>query len=358
MTDAEAARQTTSKRRSDARNQHHVPRMLQSAFAKEGKGKTKQIQVFDKQTGRSYSTAIEKNFAARDFNTYEEDGAVLCLEDAMGAIEDLAAPVIRKIIFERSIAGLDAEERAKLCSFAALQKMRGVALRAQMGDMTETLREKLGAQGDDPDKIRELRGGNGAEDLKLLALNIIRENLGEFSQSFDNKTLCLIQSAPNETFLLGDTPVTWMNKTDTGAYGSLGLEVKGIEIYLPIAPDLCLAFWCPSLLQQLEGELARAQADVRGLAGEAILGLGERQQVAKRKRDAAQAFIDRVQPRVVAIATGAPVPSNADNMAYLNSLQVSQAERFVASSDGDFRLVRQMIADNEKYRGGMRIQVS
>lgn len=60
----------------------------------------------------------------------------------------------------------------------------------------------------------------------------------------------------------------------------------------------------------------------------------------------------------MAIGTGQPVPSDSQNMDYLNSLQISQAERYVASSDGDFRLVRRMISDNGKYRRGLRADLA
>lgn len=60
----------------------------------------------------------------------------------------------------------------------------------------------------------------------------------------------------------------------------------------------------------------------------------------------------------MAIGTGQPAPSDSQNMDYLNSLQISQAERYVASSDGDFRLVRRMISDNGKYRRGLRADLA
>lgn len=347
-----------AQRRSSARNQHHVPRMLQAPFATAGDGKTKHVHIFDKQTDRTFRAATENNFSARDFNTFDQDDVVLCLEDGMAAIEDMAAPVIRKIIEERSVASLTVEERSKLSVFAALQKVRGVAMRAQIGGLTEALRERLRAGGEDPDAINHLRAGDGAGNLKLMALNLVRDHLGEFAQSFENKVLLAMASAAGQTFLLGDTPVTWTNKTDTGPYGSLGLEVRGIELYLPISPDLSLAFWCPSLIERLESQLAQAQADTKQYGAEAILGVGDRLRMAAEKVRIAQAYVDKVGVTVAAIAKGTPATSDAPNMDYVNALQISQAERYVASADGDFRLAHRMMADNPNFRRGRRFKVN
>lgn len=95
------------KKRSDVRNQHYVPRCLMNPFAKKGGGKKLQVHVFDKRTDRSFITATENIFAQRDFNTFEgADGTVLCLEDGMPAIEDIAAPVLRKLVKARSLAAI------------------------------------------------------------------------------------------------------------------------------------------------------------------------------------------------------------------------------------------------------------
>lgn len=344
------------KKRSKVRNQHHVPRMLQRPFATDGAGKAKQVHVFDKHTGKTFKAPIENVFAARDFNTYEGEATTLCLEDGMAEVENLAAPVLRKIIAERSLAGLSGDERTTLCLFAALQKVRGVALRAQMGDMSRALREMIRAQGADPERLGELRGGDSAEDLKRMALEIIRENLAEFAQSFMGKVTVLIAAAPGETFLLGDTPVTWTNKTNTGPYGNLGLEVRGIEIYLPLAPDLTLGFLCPSLLEEMQRSMEKVKANAKAYAGEALLGLGVRRERAAEAKRQAEAFIARHEPELAAIGAGTPMPSTHGNMDFLNSLQVGQSERYLVSTDGDFALPRRMIRDNEKYRRGARLK--
>lgn len=239
--------------RSDARGQHHVPQMLQEAFARPGKGKKSQVHVFDKQSGRAFQTSPENLLKARDFNTFEQDGTTLCLEDGIGEIEDKAAPVLRRVIAARSLAGLGVAERAILATFAALQRLRGVSMRADMLDVDRQIRDRLRRDGHDPDVIPQLDGGDDPLQVKLTALRLISGQLDAFAQAFAAKIMLLVAAAPGETFLLGDTPVTLANHNEADLQGNLGLEVEGIEIYLPIAPDLTLAFWCPSLVGVLDG---------------------------------------------------------------------------------------------------------
>ncbi len=150
----------------------------------------------------------------------------------------------------------------------------------------------------------------------------------------------------------------WANQTDTGPYGNLGLDVKGIEIYLPITPDLTLGFWCPSLTEFLHEGLTRAQALERKFSPVALLGVGAAQANAIKGRDKARTTVAKLEADLGQIAAGLPLQNSADNVKYVNALEVAQAERYVASSSGDFALVREMIADNANFRRGARFEIS
>jgi hypothetical protein len=344
--------------RSPARGQHHVPLMLQEAFTTPGAGKKAQVHVFDKREGRTFRTSPENILQARDFNTFEQEGVTYCLEGGMGDVEALAAPVLRQVITERSLAGLSYEQRAALMVFAALQRVRGVSTRASMINLDEQIRARLTAEGQDPDIIPQLRGGGDPEQGKLSALMLVGRNLGEFARSFADKTMLLIAAAPEQTFLLGDTPVTLANQTDTGPYGNLGLQVKGIEIYLPIAPDLTLGFWCPSLFAMLEEGERRTEESLRKTAAVGVLGVGAAAEELRRMRSDLQARKARLTADLAALRAQTPISSDADNMEYYNSLQVIHAERYLLSSTGDFSLPRRMLADNPKFRGGARLELA
>jgi hypothetical protein len=313
--------------------------------------------VFDKQSDRTFRTSPENILQARDFNTFEDGGVVHCLEDGMGSVEDRAAPALRKVTAERSLAGLSTEERAAIMVFTALQKVRGVNTRAAMVDMVEQIRERLRANGDDPDLVPQLQGGDDPEQVKLSSLMLVGRNLAEFARSYANKVMLLFEAAPGATFLLGDTPVVLANQNDTRPYGNLGLEVTGIEIYLPIAPDLTLAFWCPSLVASMEDALRQCEASRQKLVAVALLGIGHAAGEARRMQAELNERAVKIRADLATIERQEPLKSSQDDMDYLNSLQVGQAERHVISSTGDFSLVQRMISDNEKHRRGLRSEL-
>ena len=47
-----------------------------------------------------------------------------------------------------------------------------------------------------------------------------------------------------------------------------------------------------------------------------------------------------------------------ENVKFLNSLQVKFGEQYVYCNKNDFSLVEQMLADDERYKIGMRAQVN
>ncbi len=225
--------------------------MLQEPFTTPGKGRKPQVHVFDKKTGRTFRTSPENVLHERDFNTFEHQGTVYCLEDGFGKIEDQAAPVFRKLIARRTLVAL-------------------------------------------------------------------------------------------------------ANQNDTSPYGNLGLEVKGIEIYLPIAPDLAIAFWCPSIIEFLQTALATCEASQRKTAGVALIGVGAGADNLRTQRRQLQERIDQLRADLAAIRVERRLKNSPENMDYMNSLQIAHAERYLLSRDGDFSLATRMIADNDDYRRGLR----
>jgi len=48
----------------------------------------------------------------------------------------------------------------------------------------------------------------------------------------------------------------------------------------------------------------------------------------------------------------------ADNVRFLNSLQVTFSEQYVFSEKSNFSLVKEMVSNNESYKTGPRMQVN
>lgn len=340
------------------RGQHYVPRMLQGPFTSPGRGKFPQVHVFDKQQDRTFQTAPENVLHERDFNTFDAGDYVVTLERSMGKIEDQAAPIFAKIIAQHSLAKLSLVERVAVMAFVALQNIRGVSTRASMLHVDEQIRERLRSEGHDPEVIPQLKGGNDPQQVKLTAMKLASDNLPAFTKSFGDKAMLLIEAAPGTTFLLGDNPVVMANQRTDEFRSTLGLMCEGIEIYMPIAPELALAFWCQSNVATLEEGLARSEESLRKYGAVALLGVGPDADKVRELHADLKTRIPRLKADVEAIREQRPLQSVPENMDFYNSLQVVYAERYIISSTGDFSLARSMIANDTKVRTGLRMELA
>ena len=98
----------------------------------------------------------------------------------------------------------------------------------------------------------------------------------------------------------------------------------------------------------------QCEASERKTAAAALLGIGPTADHLRQHRRHLRERTEKLRDDLTAIREQRPLRSSLENMDYVNSLQVAQAERYVLSSDGEFALAKRMISDNPKYRGGMR----
>lgn len=307
-------------------NQHYVPQALLRGFLSDEA--REQLQAFDKHTRRQFSTTIRNVAAERDF--YTLDGSDV-LDTAMNRADDWIAPILRQLRDTRNLRRLSQEQIAILAGFTALQMIRtrsvleqwrdiGIQLAARMEELGGSLSPEIAAAVD-PERQREM------------FLSAIPRQSGDFMKHLLNKSILLFESDGALPFWIADNPVAKNNTLNPGdgIVGTLGLAVKGIEIYLPISSTLTVAFMCPTI--------AASHAEL----GERMRRMG---------------FISlKAHEYLYALRTGRPMRLTFENVRFQNSLQVMNAERFVFSSGNDFRDASEMIAANEEVASGPRAQV-
>jgi hypothetical protein len=104
-------------------NQHYIPQFLLRGFHT---GNEAQIWAFDKMTGRSFTTAIDK--VASEYGFYNIGGSAQ-LDDVIWKFEAATAPIVEEIRARKSLAGIDDHKRIWLSGFTALQYVRTRAFR-------------------------------------------------------------------------------------------------------------------------------------------------------------------------------------------------------------------------------------
>jgi hypothetical protein len=114
-------------------------------FAVERKRGQFQIHTFDKETERSFRTAVEKVAVESDFNALDQDGVRISLEAGMGMVESEAAILIAAIVRGGRLPDFSPSQRMTIDLFCALQFIRGTATRAQFSHLISSVNRRMRA---------------------------------------------------------------------------------------------------------------------------------------------------------------------------------------------------------------------
>ena len=314
-----------------AQNQHYVPKLILRQFL--SNQEKEQVSVYDKHLDKKFTTSIKNIMGERRFNDFTFEDWMVSFESIATVIENLIVPVYRRIVETHRLDGSD-QEKADLGFLMAFQFLRTRAARQRYKSLEEMIRKGVESRGH---RMEEIVGWEPqTEDtLKQQHLVNIRDMLPKFANIIAHKEFRLMEATPGRSFYLGDDPVCLHNEESFGPYGNLGLAVPGIEIYLPMASDLMLCAWCPSIVEDLEKKYQNRrrafQEEVLALHMAGKLSTAEIQKDLNKFRPG-RSQLDELAH---ALATGNPLPSNTEHMDFFNSLQCGQAFRYVICQRSD-----------------------
>jgi hypothetical protein len=316
--------------------QHYVPQCLLRAFS-DADGN---VHAFDKATRATFASNPRNVAGERGFYDLPMGEKVdATVEKHLSRLEGEAEGVLARVRARREIGFLDRREHETLAHFAAVQFVRTRHHREMMKDMAAQLRAILA----DRFPGAKLPAGLEMSDDDAKAMNImtLADTWDSFTPHFLSKALVLIEAAQDACFALSDNPVVRFNTSEPRPpIGSnLGLSVRGVEIYLPISSGLMLGFYCKSIAERVLKGYYTAHA-ARDLVDQAGIDLCELGYLADGFR------------------YGYPIPSDAEHMAFFNSLQVINAERWVFTTNGDFSLVTEMLQSKPHLARGARMKVN
>lgn len=249
------------------------------------------------------------------------------------------------------------EDKARLSVFTALQFIRGVDYRARAADLARALQDHLVDTGDVEGPAPQMSADEADAEGRASALHAFENNLLPFAAALAQKDLLLFSAPADAPFMIGDSPVTLANASDFGLYGNLGLGVPGIQIYMPLSDDLTLAFWCPTLMQEMNKAVLTSEAALAAARPVINPGVEAKAVELRSQLDRLETIVHRLRPFCEAFVRGVPVESKADNVEHLNSLQIRHAERFIMSKRADFSLAKRMIADDGSFKTGLRMSI-
>ena len=128
----------------DTQVQHYVPRFLLRRF---GTGKKEHVHVFDKQTGKRFTSSARKIAAEKGLYDFKFKGVTLTLEPGLAELEARAARHIARITQERRLDVLNPIQRGELARFLAVQMVRTPAFWETSHEMFERMENWLRKEG-------------------------------------------------------------------------------------------------------------------------------------------------------------------------------------------------------------------
>lgn len=324
----------------NVKKQHTVPRFLLDKFGFGKKGKKRKLYTFDKTNERRFQQSVFDATTRNTFYNIEDHPEKASLEPVLSVYETEAAPVIKRIVENRSIAGLSDYDRYKVATFIAVQRARSYGELMRIDHMVSAFSEKLSRFGVTPEQIEEELGSEGSNERKNMFFRLILDQ-NETVKHLMLKSWILYNTEARDPFFISDNPITLYNDIDMGFYGNLGVALKGIQIHLPLSSTLTLALTCPSI----------AKSAVEG-----------KQKVQKLLSTAPHLLRHLESPLDLikladAYENGSPIAQSAENVRFLNSLQVLFSEQYIFCEKDHFGLAEEMITNNEKYKTGPRVIV-
>jgi len=291
---------------------HYVPQSLLRQFSVKGAGK--QVHVYDKLTNAAYPAAINKTACEGNFNTYLSAGERRSFEAYYQPYDDALAVILATLADARDLRALTGQQLDALSHIVAVQLTRTKLARTSVTAFAEQMRERLREEGLAADAVPIPT----EEDVKRAAALTLNEHRG-LVQALNTKDLLLIES-PGPHFWLSDNPVVLFN---TFPYGMVGVGSMGSEVYMPLTPTLCLAFYCPSIRRKIPSFLELPQSEeVRS----------------------------RYQRLLYSFSCGVPVDLGPNQTEFVNECQVRSSHRFLYSASDDFAFALLVLSKNADLR--------
>jgi len=325
---------------------HYVPLVLLRNFSSD-----EQICLFDKHSNKSFKTNIKNAFVEGDFNTVIGDGFTLEAEQIFGRAETAAAPILQSILEKKEIKHLGIDERATIATFVTIQHLRSKQSRRTFSIFREEMKRRFP---DIPQSNFELPGFAPNEADKYASLDFIAQNLGSLAQHIVQKDFLLVELDCAGAFWISDHPVVLHNDNPKGYESNLGLAVPGIQIYLPVSSLHALAFFCPTIKEELKKGADKASKIKNSFFAKFFESgnLGDAHartlaQLSQAKKTIDLHFRQHENQKIF---------FNAQNLIFLNSLQVQTAYRFLAGPQDDFTLAIDMLRETPAIRQPNQIQ--
>ncbi len=299
-----------------SKKHHYVPQAQLRHFAIDSD--QKQIWVFDKQSGRSWTSSILSAGSENNFNTVELETGDWNFEYLFQDVDNRSPLLISSIVNSESLANLGPEDREALIDLFATQMLRTNLTRTTTTFIADKMREIVRGLGYDPDGDPDYATPSESS-VRLGAVKTFLER-DRIVHSMKRLMPALFKAGDRKKFILSDHPIVVANPF---AYGDHGLQSHGIIVMLPVTPDFAIALMCPTIINRYESS-DNVEID-----------------------NEARARINRYRDGFRHGSAVEIEPTETDGW---NNRQVARSARFLYSAANDFDFARQLLAENPELK--------
>ncbi|MFT7098681.1 MAG: hypothetical protein ACJAS6_000546 [Rickettsiales bacterium] len=353
--------------KTEPRKHHYVPQFLLKNFYSRRNKDEFFIKIFDKRIEKGWESNIKNSMCENDFHRfkllYEGREFFVNYENHFYSIEDSASCSIKELIKEKNLTKINDQDKANIAAFITFQFLRTSQYRATISRFDEeiyNLIKQFPNSGDDDvvkmgrDEVKIGTLKKNEDQLKEYILSTLRDPkmLKEIASHLMVKKWVLHETNIENPFYISDNPVVMHNHKDFGHYGNIGFAVPGIEIYFPISSTLTLGMICPLLYKECAENIGKVKNLKQSLSSLKVLGRNPNFKLIEDQLLLLNNSEKSTSDYLNAFDTGLPISCKKENVLFFNSRQVMSAERFIACNIDNFELVKKMIKNDEKFKGG------
>ena len=310
--------------KSEPKKHHFVPQFILNNFSV---GKKKRLYVFDKAKLRVFPSHVRD--AGHENYFYQDDdmGYDVKTEFKLGELESICAPVIKNIVKEQCLPRIGSAEHRILCLFVTVQLSRTKKTREFLSSFNRSIADWVCGFGGDPNRDVENFKELSTSEIKQSSINILRSIPGDLVKHLLDKEWSLLKSPKGEYFDISDNPVTMHNNYPRHGRGNNGLKLRGVEVYFPLTPRLCLNFMCSEMINEFRTKVNEHKFRItQGTAFPVDMSEAEK-------------LIYNIDNNITRELT-------SEYVEFQNSLQVIHSSRFVYSKNQGFELAKDMLKTN------------
>jgi hypothetical protein len=324
-----------------SKNHHYVPQNILRKFSYSKKGK---VYVFDKHKKIKFKTNIRNILSENRFNEFQFGDNTINFEAVLTELEGGLWSDYERVVSSENLFISDSGVIANLSILMAFQYMRAKQFRESIKGVSEGLRESIEKMGQDPDNVL------GAEsmsenDIKVFSTLFLTKYLPELSKVISSKKFLLIKTTKENAFYIGDNPVVLFNMEEKTFRGNLGLESKGIQIYMPLSSTLTIAALCPTVVAYFYKTRREIKEFIETNKLNSLIDLNYKLSDFKSKSHELEIGFNSLNNLINSIESGVPYECSVDNVHFHNSLQVRYSYRHLINCTDEFDVAEKICRD-------------